>query len=444
MGAPPHQVPIVIGVTGHRDLRPQDMASLEREIGAVFTRLRRDYTGEGHGSTPLILLSALAEGADRVFARVALSMGIKLIAPLPLPVAEYRRDFEPGLDPGAAAEFDRLMSQAAATPVMPFTPGNSLEAVRSDPGKRADQYRAVGLFIVQHCDILVALWDGNERERAVGGTAEVIAFKREGIPLVVSGSAHASLDGSEIGPVVHIVTPRMKAGSPATAVAVRPWGMAVIDQHRGSRSNRWLEFLKEYFANVLGRELESAIVGLSPEDQRDLQAWETFGALIKLTREFNGEALALEADVDGPRQQASSIEHLFTDPDNGRLDADAQQRALRWLRCGADSSLSPMRWHRPDRSNSRPIGSGCSSSALRRFSSLPWPTNSTLRSATTGWPIGCCAVIPCSSGSYFYFLSGPGGTATRSDFSITARWRRRCVSPSTGTFWALRAIGPAR
>jgi hypothetical protein len=329
MGRLPDQVPIVIGVTGHRDLRPQDMAALEREIGEVFTRLRRDYTGEGHGSTPLILLSALAEGADRVFARVALKMGIKLIAPMPMPIAEYRTDFEPGLNQNAATEFDQLMAQAAAAPVMPFTPGNSLEAIRTDPVKRADQYRAVGLFIVQHCDVLVALWDGNEKERAVGGTAEVIAFKREGIPLVVSGSAHASLDGSEIGPVIHIVTPRMKAGSPATAVSVRPWGAQVIDRHRGNRPHRLLEFLKEYFANVLGRELEPTIARLSPEDRRDLQAWETFGALVKLTREFNGEALALEAEADGPRQQASSIEHLFTDPDNGRLDADAQQRALR-------------------------------------------------------------------------------------------------------------------
>ena len=160
----PSQVPIVIGVTGHRDLRPQDMPALEREIGGVITRLRRDYTGEGPDATPLILISALAEGADRVCARVALSMGVKLIAPLPLPADEYRHDFEPGLHPGASADFDELLSLAAAAPVMPFTPGNSLEAVRTDPDKRAEQYRAVGLFIVQHCDVLVALWDFRQRK----------------------------------------------------------------------------------------------------------------------------------------------------------------------------------------------------------------------------------------------------------------------------------------
>jgi hypothetical protein len=323
----PSQVPIVIGVTGHRDLRPQDMPALEREIGGVITRLRRDYTGEGPDATPLILISALAEGADRVCARVALSMGVKLIAPLPLPADEYRHDFEPGLHPGASADFDELLSLAAAAPAMPFTPGNSLEAVRTDPDKRAEQYRAVGLFIVQHCDVLVALWDGNEKDRAVGGTGEVVTFKRKGIPLVVSGSAHASLDGSEIGPVIHIVTPRMKAGSPATAVAVRPWGAEIATRNRGNVLQGWLAELRQWGNHLVGREQRSIASALPPDQARDLEAWETFDALIALTREFNGEAKAFEARPDGSLQTASGIDDLFVDPENRKLDRAARQRA---------------------------------------------------------------------------------------------------------------------
>ena len=92
MGSLPDRVPLVIGVTGHRDLRTQDVPLLEREVAAIITRLQRDYIGEDV-ETPLILISALAEGADRVVARVALALDVRLIAPLPLPVAEYRRDF---------------------------------------------------------------------------------------------------------------------------------------------------------------------------------------------------------------------------------------------------------------------------------------------------------------------------------------------------------------
>src|SRR5262245_23373182 len=107
----PARLPLVIGVTGHRDLRDQDVPELERQVAAVIARLRRDYLG-GDRSTPIVILSALAEGADRLVARVALAEGARLIAPLPLPPDEYRRDFEPGLEPGNIAEFEQLLAQA--------------------------------------------------------------------------------------------------------------------------------------------------------------------------------------------------------------------------------------------------------------------------------------------------------------------------------------------
>src|ERR1700730_13058075 len=210
----PDRLPLVIGVTGHRDLRDEDVARLEAEVASIIARLRLDYLKDD-GETPIFVLSALAEGADRLVARVALAQGARLIAPLPLPREEYRRDFEQGLKPGNAAEFDELLARAVAAPVIPFTHGSSLEAVRTNSKKRAEQYRAVGLFITRHCNILIAIWDGDESNMAVGGTAEIVKFTREGIPLAVSRSARASLDGSEIGPVIHVVAPRRKEGSPA-------------------------------------------------------------------------------------------------------------------------------------------------------------------------------------------------------------------------------------
>src|SRR6195256_1083433 len=127
----PDRLPLVIGVTGHRDLRDEDVARLEAEVASIIARLRRDYLKDD-GETPIIVLSALAEGADRLVARVALAQGARLIAPLPMPREEYGRDFEPGLKPGNAAEFDELLAQAIAAPVMPFGHGNSLEAVRTN------------------------------------------------------------------------------------------------------------------------------------------------------------------------------------------------------------------------------------------------------------------------------------------------------------------------
>jgi hypothetical protein len=323
----PARLPLVIGVTGHRDLRDQDVPELERQVAAIIARLRRDYLG-GDRSTPIVVLSALAEGADRLVARVALAEGARLIAPLPLPPDEYRRDFEPGLKPGNIAEFEQLLAQAISAPVMPFTPGNSLDAVRADGKKRAEQYRAVGIFITQHCQVLLALWDGNTEDMAAGGSAEIVTFNREGIPLTVSGSPRASLDASEIGPVIEIVTPRLKAGSPADQVAVRPWGKDVTQRHRGSVVERAARRMSEFVAHLFRRDVEDERSKLSIKDRRELETWEHFEALLELTHQFNQDAVELEQKPDGPQRVTRSIDHLFTDPDGGTVESiDAKQHA---------------------------------------------------------------------------------------------------------------------
>ncbi|HEY4403072.1 MAG TPA: hypothetical protein VGN55_00360 [Xanthobacteraceae bacterium] len=332
----PDRLPLVIGVTGHRDLREQDVAGLEAEIAAIIARLRHDYL-EDDAETPIIVLSALAEGADRLVARVALGQGARLIAPLPMPREEYARDFEPGLQRGNAAEFDALLAQAIAAPVIPFTHGNSLEAVRSNPKQRAEQYRAVGLFIIQHCNVLIAIWDGDESNRATGGTAEIVGFARQGIPLGISRSARASLDGSEIGPVIHVIAPRRKQGSPAGEVAVERWGRAVVSHYRGGAVERAYERFLRFAGRLFGIERADMRAQLPDPQRRELDAWETFAVLIALTRQFNREAAAMVSAKRGAGRMAQSLQYLFDDPDRqASAPADPQQIALklapRWSR----------------------------------------------------------------------------------------------------------------
>src|SRR5271156_6749563 len=93
--------PLVIGVTGHRDLRPEDMEKLEVKVREILGELRaRDC------STPLVLLSALAEGADRLAAGIALEIGARLVVPLPMPQDLYEQDFE---SPHGLAGFRQLL-----------------------------------------------------------------------------------------------------------------------------------------------------------------------------------------------------------------------------------------------------------------------------------------------------------------------------------------------
>lgn len=99
-------LPLVIGVTGHRDLSPVDREALEGRVRAIFVELQNRYP-----ATLLVLLSPLAEGADRLAARVALSCGVSLIVPLPMAQDLYETDFE---TPASLAEFRDLLQQAEA------------------------------------------------------------------------------------------------------------------------------------------------------------------------------------------------------------------------------------------------------------------------------------------------------------------------------------------
>jgi len=337
----PDRLPLIIGVTGHRDLRLSDVPELEQQVASIIEALRRDYLGNDN-EVPIIILSALAEGADRLVARVGLAHGARLIAALPLPVDEYRRDFDPGIVPGNMSEFDELLERAMAVPVMPFGSGNSLEAVRTDADQRRAQYRAAGKFIAKHCNVLIALWDGDDKSGAAGGTAEVVRFKREGFALSLSGSVRASLDTSEIGPVIHVMTPRQNAqkheNDPASSVSVAPWGQALVRYHRGGLIRQLTSGAEEFVASLSGHIRPDPRAALGKPERRNLEAWETFEALAALSRNFNREAAALESSSAESDQIAISLRDLIV-PANTKPDADIEavrkhvgEKAGRWCR----------------------------------------------------------------------------------------------------------------
>ena len=82
--------PIIIGVTGHRDLRDQDVRILEDKVQGIIIKIGSMYL-----NSPLLLISPLAEGADRLVARVGLKLAaektidLRLTALLPMSRGEY-------------------------------------------------------------------------------------------------------------------------------------------------------------------------------------------------------------------------------------------------------------------------------------------------------------------------------------------------------------------
>lgn len=182
-------IPIVVGVTGHRNLRPEDIPALQKQVKNALRDIK-----EKCPHTPLVMLNSLAAGADVLCARVAVEMGISLWAALPMEEADYRRDFSPEED----AAFTELMGRAEKIFVAPDTEMKKPE--------RDFHYRQAGIYVASHSHVLLALWDGAPGKDGGCGTAETVDFalreRYEGGNLLRSFT---------FGAVWHIVTPRAGA-----------------------------------------------------------------------------------------------------------------------------------------------------------------------------------------------------------------------------------------
>lgn len=149
---------VCIGVTGHRSLRLVDR--LETGIHLALDQIERTFPCE-----EWLVISSLAEGADRLALLKIWKYKPKaqLIVPLPLPVEEYEHDFRSG---ESRREFRALINRAAEViyPIPTLT--------------RREAYREAGLQVLQHSQVLLALWDGKPA-RSLGGTAEMVALARQ-------------------------------------------------------------------------------------------------------------------------------------------------------------------------------------------------------------------------------------------------------------------------
>ena len=194
------RLPIVIGASGHHDLFPEDLAVYRERLVHFFANLRQRYP-----STPIQVMSSLAVGADRLIADVALQLGLELIVPLPLPEAEYLKDFPESVD-----EYRRLRNSAPERNVfvLPLAEGNNDMNIGVLGQHRDRQYAQVGAYIATHCHSLIALWDGMYN-RYVGGTSHVVEFKLQGVALPFL-TDQKILDAVDSGPVFHVKTRRRK------------------------------------------------------------------------------------------------------------------------------------------------------------------------------------------------------------------------------------------
>jgi hypothetical protein len=151
----------VVGFTGHRQVA--DPAGVGRAITGVLDELQANRQVGWLG------ISSIADGCDMLFARAVLDHGMGWEAVLPLTPAEFRQDFEPA----TWTKVEGLLAEA------------ELVRVIGERTHRNDAYLDCGMETANHCDVLLAVWDG-QPARGRGGTAEIVAYAREmGRPVIL-------------------------------------------------------------------------------------------------------------------------------------------------------------------------------------------------------------------------------------------------------------------
>ena len=175
-------LPISIGITGHRDVDPNQIESCKASLEKLFKALARKFP-----STPLQLISSLAEGADRLAAQAFLNAREELIsldqvvaaewhliACLPLPAEIYETDFL-----STKHEFYDLLSRSSKNFSVPIRSEASTETISINGIDRDIQYQDASRFVASHSDILIAVWDGIENG-LIGGTADTVRLRVTG------------------------------------------------------------------------------------------------------------------------------------------------------------------------------------------------------------------------------------------------------------------------
>jgi hypothetical protein len=245
-------LPMVVAVTGHRDLVAGELDGIKRQVEDFLAMLLRQFP-----ERQIQMMSPLAEGADRIAAKVALAMGLELIAPLPMERSDYCRDFE---EATSRAEFEELSLQASQVLVLP--------AISTD---RNRQYAQLGVFLSAHCHILLAIWDG-KLETSLGGTGQVVKFHHDN---TMPGYVHATVtaqqmlvdDESDL--IYHIVCSRDREhGAPEKGLKPleTSWFTKNIDMPRSKN-------LPEQHRKICQRSNEFSRDSMRFADQIDKQSW---------------------------------------------------------------------------------------------------------------------------------------------------------------------------
>ncbi len=206
-------LPLLVAVTGHRDLVNAEIPKIHRAITSCLKNLIDEYP-----EREIKLMSALATGADQVAADAALALGCELIAVLPMAADLYRPDFDTQESRDA---FELRLASASRVIELSLAPDTDATSVGAHGAARDSQYARLGIYLAAHCHVLIAAWDGKPSTH-VGGTGHVVEFHHDDVMPGHPGTVFATrqmLIDDESDLVFHVVCSRDRPnGEPANGL----------------------------------------------------------------------------------------------------------------------------------------------------------------------------------------------------------------------------------
>ena len=165
-------IPLIVGLIGHRKLPAHELDGVVAEFDCFIAGLLGSLK-----HTPILLLTSLAEGADRIALRSRFRDSLTICAVLPFQLEDYRNDFKGA---HSVEDFEQSLNSA----------DECIEPFKSDSKniERDLDYRKCANWISERSNILVTIWNGKFNDEP-GGTSDTINYRTEKNELVSSVEA---------------------------------------------------------------------------------------------------------------------------------------------------------------------------------------------------------------------------------------------------------------
>lgn len=194
-----YKIPIVIGTVGHMDIGALNADIYENFVLDLIDKISNN---EKYKGIPLIGMSALAKGADRIFTRAVLrakiekNVDIDLYCPLPLEKELYVDYLKydgcsceenkgisgTHIDCGrnSVEEFEYILKKAKRYYFGGYNKNINAEQIKKagvfNDALLKEQFERISKFIADSSDIMLAFWDGNKTD-SKGRTYFALSYK---------------------------------------------------------------------------------------------------------------------------------------------------------------------------------------------------------------------------------------------------------------------------